>query len=190
MDENKTTVTGTEEKTVTGTEQTENKTYTAAEVESMIDSRISKAYDKWQKKASAQISEADKLARMSESEKASYEISQREKALADKEKALAVQENKIQAAKVMSDKGISLAFLDFIVSDDADAMMENIKLFQKELQRNVEAEVRKRMASGTPKVGGASVELTSDTFRKMSLAQQTDLYKHDPDTYKKLSGRQ
>jgi hypothetical protein len=187
MEENKTTVTGTEDKTATGTEQTENKTYTSSEVESMIDSRISKAYEKWQKKASAQVTEAEKLARMSESEKASYEISQREKALADKEKALAVQENKIQAAKVMSDKGISLAFLDFIVSDDADAMMENIKLFQKELAKNIEAEVRKRMASGTPKVGGASAEVTVETFKKMGIAQRTELFNRDKDLYEKLS---
>ncbi len=179
--------TGAVDTTVTeGQDTNTEKLYSEADV----DRRISEAMKKWEKKASARVSEAEKLARMSEADKAQYQLTEREKALADKEKALAVQENKIQAAKVMADKGISLAFLDFIVSDDADAMMENIKTFQKELAKNVEAEVRKRLASGTPKVGGASAEVTADTFRKMTIAQQTELYKRDPETYKKLSGRQ
>ena len=124
---------------------------------------------------------------MSAEDKASYEIGQREKAIAEKEKALAMQENRIEAAKVMAEKGISLSFLDFLVTDDADKTMENIKLFQKELAKNVEAEVRRRMASGTPKVGGSMAEVTADTFRKMSLLQRNELLKRDPDTFNKFA---
>ena len=186
MDTNENKVTGTEENAVTENQDTQDKLYTEADV----DRRISDALKKWEKKTAAKVSEAEKLARMSAEEKSQYQLTEREKALADKEKQLAMQENRIEAAKVMADKGISLAFLDYLVSDDADKTMENIKLFQKELAKNVEAEVRKRMASGTPKVGGASAEVTADAFHKMTVAQHTDLYKRDPDTYKKLSGRQ
>ncbi len=181
MEENK--VTGAENNSVTENQETQEKMYTEADV----DRRISDALKKWERKTQAKVSEAEKLARMGAEEKVQYQLDEREKALADKEKALAVQENKIQAAKVMAEKGISLAFLDFIVSDDADAMMENIKLFQKELAKNVEAEVRKRLASGTPKVGGAFAEITADAFKKMGIAERTNLFNTNKELYDKLT---
>ena len=118
--------------TDTSTTGTETKTYTQEEVDKMlqseVDRRITSALKKQAKNNEAKIKEAQKLAQMNESEKFQYELEQREKAIAEKEKALALAENKNEAGKILADKGLSLSLVDFVVAEDAETMNSNIRL--------------------------------------------------------------
>ena len=112
-------------------EGAETKTYTQAEVEALLqqetDRRVSQALKKQERKNAEKIKEAENLAAMNESEKFQYQLEQREKAIAEKEKQLALAENKGAAAKILADKGISIDLVDFVVAEDAkDLLMLNI----------------------------------------------------------------
>ena len=189
MEENKTT--GVEETTETTT-TTENKTYTQAEVEEMLqkeaDKRVTDALKKQERKNAEKIKEAQKLAQMNEAEKFQYELEQREKAIAEKEKQIALMENKNAASKILAEKGISLSLVDFVVAEDAETMNANITLLDKAFKASVKAEVEKRLTSSTPKRNLPTDEaITKDSIKKMSLSALAELEKNNPELFKELT---
>lgn len=175
------------------TEQTP-KTYTQEEVNELLqregDRRVTEAMKKAERKADARVKEAERLAKMNDEQKYQYELEQREKAIADKERALALAENKAQASSILADRGISTKLVDMVVAEDADAMMDNINLLDTAFKASVKAEVEKRLASKTPKknlpIDGS---ITREQFKAMPLSQQAQLYRDNPDLYHSLSGR-
>ncbi len=179
-----------EETTATGTE----KTYTQAEVEELLqkeaDRRVTAALQKQERKNAEKMREAQKLAQMNEAEKFQYELEQREKAIVEKEKALALSENKNEASKILAEKGLSLSLVDFVVAEDAETMNANITLLEKAFKQSVKLEVEKRLGSATPKKNLPPDEaITKDSFKKLSVIKQQELYKENPELYKSLTGR-
>lgn len=178
--------TGTE----TGTETT--KTYTQEEVNQMLqaeaDKRVTEALKKAEQKKIKAVEEAKKLGQMNEQQKYEYQLQQKEKELNERLTQISLMENKNEASKILSEKGLSLSLVDFVVAEDAETMMANINILDNEFKKCVKAEVEKRLSSSTPKknlpLDGA---LTKEQFNKMSLAQQTELYKNNPDLYKSLT---
>lgn len=172
--------------------QEEVKTYSEEEVARMLqaeaDRRVSQALAKQQAKFKQQMDEAEKLRTMNEEQKAQYQLEQRIKEIEAKEKEFALKENRYEAQKIMAEKNIPLAFADFIVAEDAETMMANISLFEREFRAAVRAEVDKRIASPAPKAGiGATKGITKEEFSRMTLAQQSELYMQDPELFKQLS---
>lgn len=179
--------TGTETQ---GQEQNETKdqntiTMTKDELDALIqrtsDSRVSQALKTQERK----LKEAEKLARMSETEKYEYELQQREKAIEEKEKQLTLAENKNTVAKILNEKGLSLSLVDFCVDEDADVMNKNIQTLEKAFKASVKAEVEKRLGKGgQPENHNADNKtLTKEDFKKMSLAQMQELHDTDPELY-------
>lgn len=174
------------------TNEPEVKTYTQEEfdkaLQSEVDRRITQAMEKANRKADARVKEAEKLAKMNEQQRYEYELESREKAIAEKEKQLALAENKATAASILSDMGISAKLVDFVVAEDADTMNENITLLEKEFKASVKAEVEKRLATTTPKKNlPPDSTITKDIFSKMKLTEQAALYQQNPELYKQLS---
>ena len=169
----------------------EKKTYTQEEVEALLqketDRRISSAQKKWEKKSQEKVREAEKLAKLSEQERFQYELEQREKAIAEKEKQMALMENKAEASKALNERGISIALADFVVAEDADTMMENIRMLEDEFKKSVKAEVEKRLAGSSPKKNlGDSKNMTREEFMKLPFGKQTDLLNANPEIYGKF----
>lgn len=171
--------------------ETVKETYTKAEMEALLqsesDRRVTEALKKAEKTTAKKISEAEKLAKMSEAEKYEYNLAEREKFIADKERQLSLSENKVTALTIMSEKGIPSTLIDFIVTEDADEMMANINLFQNEIAKAVRLEVSKRMASGNPKKGIGSDVVSNESFKKMSLSEMNKLSTENPELFAKLS---
>lgn len=180
---------GQSQETVT---QEENKTYTEAEVMELIqkeaDRRVTDALKKQERKTNAKIAEAQKLASMNEAEKYEYQLQQREQAIAAKEKELAMLENKNEASKILSEKGISLALVDFVVAEDAETMKSNIDLLDRAFKASVKAEVEKRLGSAAPKKNPAiDKQLTKADFAKLSYSDMMELKMNDPTLFAELS---
>ena len=187
MDENKNGAVGNE-----NTEPEEKKTYTQEEVDALLqkeaDRRVSQALQKQEKKNAEKMREAEKLARMNEQEKFQYELEQREKAIAEKERALSLAENKNEAGKILADKGLSLSLVDFVVAEDAETMNANINLLEKAFKESVKREVEKRLSSSSPKRNLPLDEvMTKDTFNKLPLSRQQEIYISNPDLYKQMT---
>ena len=183
--------TGVDTTTDTSTTGTEIKTYTQEEVDKMlqseVDRRITSALKKQAKSNEAKIKEAQKLAQMNESEKFQYELEQREKAIAEKEKALALAENKNAAGKILADKGLSLSLVDFVVAEDAETMNSNIRLLEKAFKDSVKREVEKRLGSSAPKKNLPPDEtITKEQAKKMGIRDRQQLLMNNPELYNQL----
>ena len=192
MDENlKTQDTGVDTTTDTSTTGTETKLYTQEEVDKMlqseVDRRITSALKKQAKSNEAKIKEAQKLAQMNESEKFQYELEQREKAIAEKEKALALAENKNIASQILADKGLSLSLVDFVIAEDAETMNANIRLLDKAFKDSVKREVEKRLGSSAPKKNLPPDEtITKEKAMKMGIRERQNLLNNNPELYAQL----
>lgn len=189
MDENKVLETGSVENPETETEKT---SYTKEEVEELLqretDRRVSSALKKQELKNQQKLKEAEKLAQMNEQQKFQYELEQREAAILEKEKALALAENKTEASKILADKGLDLSLVDFVVAEDAETMNENINLLDKAFKKSVKAEVEKRLAGSTPKRGlPIDKAITKEDFLKMSFSEMLALKEQNPELYSQLS---
>lgn len=173
-------------------QETTPKTYTEEEVQALLqqetDRRVTSALKKQEKKNADAVREAQKLAKMNEAEKYEYQLQQREAAIAAKERELALMENKNEASKILADKGLSLALVDFVVAEDADTMAANIKTLEKAFKASVKAEVEKRMGGSTPKKAAAiNKPMTKEEFGKLSYTDMVALKQNDPELYRQLS---
>ena len=117
-------------------ENTEAKTYTEAELMDIVqreaDRRVSQALKKAQAKFEAKQSEAEKLRAMDETQRKEYEFQQKLKDFEEQKREFAITQNKLEASKVLSERGLPVQFVDYIVAEDADTMMEAIKAFEKQ----------------------------------------------------------
>lgn len=172
----------------------EARTYTQAEVDELLqkegDKRVTAAMKKAEKKNQARIQEATKLAKMDEEQRYQYELEQREKAIAEKERELALAENKATASQILANRGISADLVSLVVAEDADTMNENINLLEKAFKESVKGEVEKRLSSTTPKKNlPMDTAITKETFRAMPLHKQAQLKAEQPQLYAELTKR-
>lgn len=191
MEENKqTTTTSTEPNTAP-----ENKTYSQDEVDKLIqaeaDRRVSQALAKKEREISRKLTEAEKLAKMSEEDKYKYQLEQKEQELAAKEREFTLRDNKIAAMKVLSEKEIPAELVDFVVAEDAEVMKGNIDKLDRFIKQAVAAQVKARLASPSPAKGlsNSTEAITKESFAKMSYSQKMELYQTNRELYNKLAGK-
>ena len=192
MENNNVNSTETETTETTGVEEGA-KTYTQEEVDALLqqetDRRVTSALKKQADKFKAEQSEAAKLASMNEEQKREFEYEKKVKELEQKEREFNIMQNKLSATKVMQDKGLPVTFVEYIVAEDAETMMTNITEFEKAWKAAIADAVSARLGadSSTPKTKTVSqTGLSSEEFKKMSLAQQAEIYKTNPELYKQL----
>lgn len=165
-------------------ETKETKTYTQEEVDKMLqaegDRRVTQALKKQQ--------EAQKLANMSQEEKNEYEYNQKLSELEKREQEIAKKELVMETEKQLGEKGLPAEAAAFIVAVDAETTKKNIESFEKMFNKAVENEITKRIATGKPRTGTSAAGLTVEEFKKMTLPQQAELYRTQPELYKQLSG--
>lgn len=177
----------------TGTQEPEVKTYTQEEVlallQSETDKRVSQALKTQQKKYEKQLS----LSKLDGDERAKAEKDNRIAELEEQLAAFQIERNRSELKSVLSSRGLSAEFADIIsISDDIEASQANIDTLDKLFKAAVKAEVEKRIAAtgGTPKGNGnyaAGGEISKEAFKAMTLSQQMDVYKTNPELYKKLT---
>lgn len=183
--------TGVDTTTNTSTTGTETKTYTQEEVDALLqregDRRVTDALKKAERKNADKVREAQKLAQMDSQQKYEYELEQREKAIEEKEKALALAENKNIASKILADKGLSLDLVDFVIAEDAETMNSNIRLLEKAFKDSVKREVEKRLGSSAPKKNLPPDEtITKEQAKKMGIRERQQLLMNNPELYNQL----
>lgn len=195
MEDNKNLNTGAETIETTATENVEiAATYTKDEVARMLqeetDRRVSAALKKQQAKFETKMAEAEKLRGMDETQRKEYEYEQKVAELEQREREFNLAQNKLEATKVLANRDLPIEFVDYIVAEDADTMMENITTFEKAFKAAVSDAVAKKIASPTPKTGTVKqTGMTKEEFSKLNLQQQAELYKTNPQLYKELTQR-
>ena len=176
----------------TQTQEAESKTYTQEEVlallQSETDKRVTAALKTQQKKFDKQLSLSKLDDNAREKAEKDARIQELEEMLRDRD----IANNKSELKSVLSARGLSAEFADIItITNDIEESQAKIDVLDKLFKAAVKAEVEKRLAAsgGTPKGNGRTntAELTKDSFRKMSLTEQSALYRDNPELYKKLT---
>lgn len=175
-----------------GTENETPRTYTQEEVDELLqretDRRVSSALAKAEKKHQSALRESERLASMSAEEKFRYELEQKEQLLNEREHALLLMENRAEASKVLAERGLSQAFLDFVVDETADLMNEKIQKIDKAFKASVKAEVEKRLGTNTPKTSITdSKPLTKEEFRNLTPTEKQHIFDTDKDLWNQMT---
>ena len=172
----------------------EVKTYTQEEVDKLLqqeaDRRVTSALMKQAEKFEREKAESEKLRDMDEQQRKEYEYEKKVKELENKEREFNLMQNKLEASKIMGEHGLPVSFVDYIVAEDAETMMANITNFETQWKAAVADAVSARIAQPAPKGSNISqTGLTKEAFKKMSLAQQSEIYRTNPELYKQLTAR-
>ena len=192
MDEKITQVEGSANETLTTEVGKENvKTYTEEEVQALLqreaDRRVSSALKKQKKEFENKMAEADRLKAMDDNQRKEYEYNQKLQELEQREKDFAVAQNKLEATKVMANRGLPVEFVDYIVAEDAETMLENINVFERAFKSAVSDAVSKKISNPSPKQGTVQqTGMTREDFKKLNISQQAELYRTNPKLYEQM----
>jgi hypothetical protein len=168
-----------------------------AKIDAAVAAAVKKQDELWEKKLQAKLakekqktSEAERLAKMTESEK----ISARIKALEDENAAMKAAAAKTamatQVRSLLTDKGIVITsdvIIDSLIGADAEKTNEAVTAFAAEFEKAVNARVKEALKSKTPKGGSAagSKGMTKEEIMKIKnpLERQKMIAAH-PEAFK------
>lgn len=133
------------------------KTFTQAELDSIIEKRLGKERAKWEKKAKEEADEAARLAQMSEAEKQQALFDKRVKEFEEKEAAFNAAQVALQRDKMLNEtnkqlvsRGLPLDFADKLMADTAEDTLANIDAFEKQWQLAINNAVDSKIKGSTP----------------------------------------
>lgn len=156
-------------------------------VQKAIDTAVSNAQKKWKDIHDDKLSEAEKLAKMTNEEKAAYRMSQMEKELnAFKEKDTLAEMSKT-ARKMLSEEDINIPdeLLSHLVSTDAEDTKNTVQAFAKLFKDAVQDAVKDKLKGNPPKRGtGGKGNITREQIlaiknpseRQRMIAEHMDLF--------------
>lgn len=168
------------------------KTYTEEEVQDLLqreaDRRVSSALKKQKQEYENKMAEAERLKSMDEAQRKDYEYNQKLQELEQRERDFTVAQNKLEATKVMANRGLPVEFVDYIVAEDAETMLENINVFERAFKSAVSDAVSKKISTPSPKNGTPQqTGMTREDFRKLNISQQAEIYRTNPKLYEQLT---
>lgn len=156
-------------------------------VQKAIDTAVSNAQKKWKDLHDDKLSEAEKLAKMTNEEKAAYRMSQMEKELnAFKEKDTLAEMSKT-ARKMLAEEDITIPdeLLAHLVSTDAEDTKNTVQAFAKLFKDAVQEAIKTKYKGNPPKKGtGGKGSMTKDqimavknpTERQKLIAEHMELF--------------
>lgn len=136
-----------------------NKDY-QAEFDRRVTKALDKAKSKWQEEANAQIesakTQAQKLASMTEDERAAEAEKQRLAEFEERECLLNQRELKVTAIDILTEKGLSPKLADVLTYQDENATKQHIDALETAFNEAVKSEVDKRLANSVDLPTGGS----------------------------------
>ena len=141
-----------------------------------LDRILGAKFAKWQKQQERKVSEAEKLAKMTEEEKAKKEMDDLRKEIADLKKSKALAEISKTARGILKDEGISVSddLVSMLVSDDADATGAAVKAFATAFKAAVQDAVKAALKGHEPKGGAGGAGSDGWTKEKILAEKDTD----------------
>lgn len=163
------------------TQPQDEKKYTDAEVDAIID----KKFAKWKSEQEAKENEAKKLAKMNADEKQKYQLDQREQELANREQAIARKELTAEAKAMLSERGLPVELVAVVDLSNAEAVTESVASIQKTWEDAVQKGVSDRMKGSAPikTAPQNNNELTKAQFYRMTHAEKANLKQTNPELY-------
>ena len=125
---------------------------------------------------------ADEKKQAEEKEKLDKLIEENE----EMKRRIAISENKTRLMGIGYEESLANETAEAMYKGDMDLIMKNQKIFLEAREKEIKAEAMK--STPKPPAGQGSTAVTREQFEKMSIAELTELYQNDPETYKRLKG--
>lgn len=177
------------------------KTFSQAEVDEMVKSRLAREKDKMKSSLRAEIeedvrnkikneqSEANKLKKMNEDQRRKYDMDKKDQEIAELKAKLNRSDMEHVATDLLSKKGISAdsEILNFVVAEDAETTQVNIDRFVDLINKKAQANRREDFDVPEPK-NGFHGEKAADVkeFNKMGYHERLELKQKQPTLYQQL----
>lgn len=177
------------------------KTFSQAEVDEMVKSRLAREKDKMRSSLRAEIeedvrnkikneqSEANKLKKMNEDQRRKYDMDKKDQEIAELKAKLNRSDMEHVATDLLSKKGISAdsEILNFVVAEDAETTQANIDRFVDLINKKAQANRREDFDVPEPK-NGFHGEKAADVkeFNKMGYHERLELKQRQPTLYQQL----
>ncbi|CAM2828530.1 DUF4355 domain-containing protein [Hathewaya histolytica] len=126
------------------TETTKEKIFTQEELEKIISKRL----ERERKKADEEKVEAERLAKMSAEERAKAEFEKEKQKFEEERKSFLKQQLELQVIKELTNKNLPTDFSKYLIGENAETCMENIKTFEEYFSSAVEKQVQERLKGG------------------------------------------
>lgn len=173
-----------EEQVETKQEKTE-RTFTRAEIGKILAAERAKWEDEQAEIIEQAKSEGERLAKMTKDERAKEEEARRIQAIEERERVLAEKEMRVATQTLLSEEGLPVEFLDFVISETAEVTKEKIGLLRSVFDKAVESRVDERLAQKVPRKGTGPVSLTkteimeieNDEERQRAIAENIQLFR-------------
>jgi hypothetical protein len=127
---------GADEKKVLTITEDELEKKLQSEADKRVASALKTAQEKWRKESEETIknerADAERLAKMSEEEKARVQAQKREDQLTQRERELHRKELQLEAVKILNEKGLPVTFAEMLIGETAEDTMSRINTFKKE----------------------------------------------------------
>lgn len=183
-----------------GSAQSE-KTFSQAEVDAMVQSRLAREKEKMSKSLRTEIeedvrnqikneeSEANKLKKMDEDQRRKYELDKRDQEIKELKAKLNRSEMEHVATDLLSKKGIvaDSDTLEFVVAEDAETTQTNIDRFADLINKKAQANRRAEFDIPEPKSGSKGEKvIDAKEFAKLGYHERFELKQKNPTLYKQL----
>ncbi|MCA1025779.1 DUF4355 domain-containing protein [Cytobacillus kochii] len=177
------------------------KTYSQEDLDKLLqaetDRKVSKALEtakaKWQSEFEAKLeqekTEAEKLAKMSESERLQAQFESEKEKFEQERQQFMRERLELETVKELSTRNLPTEFSRFVLGNDAEATKNNLDLFQTQFQQAVEKAVNEKLKGQVPKSStGTGLEgtMTKEQFNKLGYKDRLALYQSNPDLYNQL----
>lgn len=130
-----------------GGEQTED-------LEAKFQKMLDEAKAKWEKdlieRLEKERKEQQRLSTLSDEEKKQAMMEAREAELAEKERQLLMRSLELDTIKILDEEKLPVKFAKFLIGEDSESTLENIKTFKTEWRNALNAAVDKRLGGRTP----------------------------------------
>lgn len=166
-----------------GKEAKEEKKYTDAEVDKLLERKFAE----WQKKQDKKTSEAERLGRMTAEEKANERMQALEKRIAEYEQRESRAEMTKQARSMLNDKNIHVGdeLLSNLIAEDAETTKASVESFINLFSAAVENGIKDALKGEAPKAGGSSNGMTKEQIlaipnraeRQQKIKENINLFK-------------
>ena len=156
------------------------KTFTQEEVNEMIAKRIARETKKieaerekaYQAQLEAELKESERLMQMNEADRLKAKAEKERKKFEEQMKAFEKQKIRDQTIQMLDERKIPIALAQFITSENADEIMDNVNTFQKCFDEAVEQVVAERLKGKSPSTSTVSKNTFSmEQLRGMSVEE-------------------
>ena len=150
--------------------KTVKETYTHDEVMALVEKRVEEelkaAREQWDKDSEKKIEtariDAEKMASMSDEERAKAELLKKENALRDERNEYMKERMEFEAIKLLADENLPIGFAKLLSGNNSNETSDNLDMFKAEFLKAIEEALAKRLKGQTPKT--ASYVETNDPF--------------------------